>query len=184
MSSGTDHPFSNEKQKHFCPKCQSELQIRSGSAGAFWSCSSYPECDYTKPLKAHTEVQIIRVLDDVCCPECEGDLAVKSGKYGMFIGCLNYPDCSFTVKQDDDDDYQPVPCPTCKDGELHMRASKKGKSFYACNQYPKCDYLVNHKPVQHSCDACHWPLMVESHTNELQCPSCGHHQLLSQTWEE
>ena len=174
MSSESENPFSTEKQKHYCPKCNSELQIRSSSSGAFWSCSAYPACDYTKPLKSSTEVQTIRILDDVCCPECEGELAVKSGKYGMFIGCMNYPQCTFTVKQDDDDDYVPVPCPCCNKGELHMRASKKGKSFYACNQYPKCDYLVNHAPVERECDACGWPILIQAH-HDLQCPNCGKH---------
>jgi len=173
MSNDSDFPFSNEKQKHYCPKCESELHIKSGSNGAFWACTAYPACDYTKPLTQSSEVQVFKILDDVCCPECEGDLAVKSGKYGMFIGCMNYPDCRFTVKEDDDDDYEPVTCPQCREGELHMRASKKGKSFYACNQYPKCDYLVNHKPVEKACESCHWPILMESHEGQYQCPACN-----------
>jgi len=180
MTPESDDLFHTEKSKQYCPKCEAELHIRSGTNGAFLACSAYPDCDYTKPLTTSSEVQIMKVLDDVCCPDCEGDLAVKSGKYGMFIGCMNYPDCKFIVKQDDDDDYTPVPCPTCSDGELHMRASKKGKSFYACNQYPKCDYLVNHKPVQKVCSHCDWPIMVESHNNDLQCPNCHKHETHSE----
>lgn len=175
MTPTDDNPFKVEKEKQFCPKCHSELQIRSGQTGAFWGCTSYPQCDYSKPLSNHSEVQVMKILEDVCCPECEGDLAVKSGKYGMFIGCMNYPECGFTVKEDDDDDYVPVSCPVCSDGELHMRASKKGKNFYACNQYPKCDYLVNHKPVARACSSCDWPLMIESTNNDLSCPNCGIH---------
>lgn len=174
MTPDQDNPFEGTKTKELCPKCNSELQIKSGSSGAFWTCVTYPACDYTRALSQSSEVQTVKILDDVCCPECEGDLAVKAGKFGMFIGCLNYPDCNFTVKDDDDDDYEPVACPLCNKGELHMRANKKGKSFYACNKYPKCDYLVNHKPILHTCEECDWSIMLE-HNNELQCPNCNHH---------
>jgi putative DNA topoisomerase len=174
MVSSKDNPFVREKTKAFCPECQSELEIKSGKGGAFWGCSAYPECHYTKPLTSHSDINILKVLDDICCPECEGDLAVKSGKYGMFIGCMNYPSCHFTVKEDDDSDYQPVVCPKCEKGELHMRANKKGHSFYACNEYPKCDYLVNYKPVHTSCKHCNWPIMTEHDHDKLQCPNCHH----------
>lgn len=171
--------FSNEKSKELCPSCGAELQIKSGNKGAFLACSAYPQCDYTKPLGNHSDVHILKTLEDVCCPECEGDLAVKSGKFGMFIGCMNYPDCHFTVKDNDDDDYEPVNCPKCQEGELHMRANKKGHSFYACNKYPKCDYLVNHKPVYTTCENCHWPIMIELHSDTLQCPNCHKSKLIS-----
>ena len=174
MTSDQDNPFSSPKAKELCPECNSELNIRSSKSGSFWACSAYPSCDYTRPLSGHSDVHVVKTLDDVCCPECEGDLAVKTGKFGMFIGCMNYPECTFTVKQTDDDDYDPVDCPMCDSGQLHMRANKKGHSFYACDQYPKCDYLVNHKPVYTNCEKCNWSIMVEHHNDELQCPSCQH----------
>ena len=161
-------PYSEQNQ---CPECHSQLTIKSGTSGAFWGCSNYPKCEYVRPLSNQIrEVQIVKTLDDVCCPECEGGLAVKSGKYGLFIGCLNYPDCSFTVKEDDDDEYIPVACPICEKGELHRRSSKKGKPFYSCNQYPKCEYVLNHKPVSMSCPNCHWPLLMENDSEHLGCP--------------
>lgn len=172
MTSESDNPFSTEPSKQICPQCDAELQIRSGSTGPFLGCSAYPACDYTRPLSPSSEVQVLRILDDVCCPECEGDLGVKSGKFGMFIGCMNYPECDFTVKEDDDDDFEPVDCPKCDAGELHMRTNKKGQRFYACNQYPDCDYLVNQKPIAQACLKCEWPLVVENSDGELQCPFC------------
>lgn len=175
MAVDESNPFETETTKEHCPKCNSELTIKTGSSGAFFSCVTYPTCDYTRALSNSSEVQTLKVLDDVYCPECGGDLAVKSGKFGMFIGCLNYPDCDFTVKDDDDDDYEPVTCPRCHNGELHMRANKKGKSFYACDQYPKCDYLLNHKPIDSACEECGWDVMIE-HNNQLQCPNCNHYR--------
>lgn len=172
MTSDSDNLVSQPATKNYCPQCNAELQIRSGATGAFLACTTYPKCDYTRALSNVTEVQVLRILDDVCCPKCEGDLGVKSGKYGMFIGCMNYPECDFIVKEDDDDDFEPVPCPKCDEGELHMRTNKKGHRFYACNQYPKCDYLVNQKPLATPCLKCEWPIVVETGDGDLQCPFC------------
>lgn len=164
----SDEPLANTDQKPDCPKCGSELQIKSSKTGPFWGCSTYPSCDYIKPLKAKAEVAVMKILDDVCCPECEGDLAVKSGKFGMFIGCMNYPECHFIVKETDDEDYEPVQCPVCKKGELHQKSGKKGKTFYACDQYPKCDYLINERPVAKPCPSCHFEFLIES-GDKLKC---------------
>lgn len=172
-----DNPFQTTKETEPCPKCGSDLVIKSGGSGAFWGCSSYPECDYTRPLSNAPEMHVVKVLDDVCCPECGGDLGVKSGKFGMFIGCMEYPDCTFMVKENDDEEFEPIPCPSCDEGQIHMRTNKKGKTFYACDQYPKCDYLVNQKPIHTSCEACGWDIMVE-HQDGLQCPQCQHKQSL------
>ena len=44
-----------EKQQHVdtiktkCPFCGSELVLRKGKYGAFWGCSTYPKCKYTRP---------------------------------------------------------------------------------------------------------------------------------------
>lgn len=166
-----DNPFHIDKKPEHCPECNGLLHIKSGKSGAFWGCESYPECHYTRPLSNQTDVHFVKILDDVCCPECEGDLAVKTGKYGMFIGCMNYPDCHFVVKDNDDDDYNPVVCPECQKGKLHMRANKKGHNFYACDQYPKCHYLVNHRPVDRSCTKCGFAI-VEDHQERWVCPDC------------
>lgn len=175
MAASADSPFETQPSSKPCPKCGEPLQIKSSGSGPFWACSTYPKCDFTQSMSSHNEVSIIKILDDVCCPECESDLAVKSGKYGMFIGCTNYPTCKFKVKEEDDDDYEPVPCPSCESGELHQRASKKGKPFYACDQYPKCDFLLNDKPIAHDCPKCGGSIMVETKNNMLKCvnPNCN-----------
>ena len=40
-------------QRKLCPKCESELVLRTGRANPghqFWGCSAYPGCDYTRPV--------------------------------------------------------------------------------------------------------------------------------------
>lgn len=34
-----------------CPFCGNKLVRRSGKYGAFWGCSTYPHCKYTRPIK-------------------------------------------------------------------------------------------------------------------------------------
>ena len=36
------------QEERFCPKCGSELKLRSGRFGNFWGCTGYPNCRYTE----------------------------------------------------------------------------------------------------------------------------------------
>ena len=40
-------PQAPEEEK-ICPKCGSELKLRSGRFGEFWGCTGYPACRYTE----------------------------------------------------------------------------------------------------------------------------------------
>jgi putative DNA topoisomerase len=159
-----------------CPLCQNKLVIKRGKTGAFIGCSAYPHCEYSKPLY-DTETADIKVIEGSSCPECQAQLVVKKGRYGLFIGCSNFPQCHHisSIKQQ----HTKFKCPICEAGELVKRTGKTGKSFYACNQYPDCRYLLNHQPVMHSCPACQWPIMQERKTAAgllWQCPQkqCQH----------
>lgn len=54
------------------------------------------------------------------------------------------------------------------------KSSRRGKLFYSCSAYPKCDYALWDKPVQESCPACGSPLLVEKTSKArgrvLACP--------------
>lgn len=45
-----------EKKQHIeniktkCPFCGSDLVKRNGKYGAFWGCSAYPKCKFTRPI--------------------------------------------------------------------------------------------------------------------------------------
>ncbi len=43
-------------------------------------------------------------------------------------------------------------------GKLVQRTSRFGKTFYACDGYPHCRFVVNFKPVAGECAYCHFPL--------------------------
>ena len=40
-----------------------------------------------------------------------------------------------------------VKCPKCHKGTLMQRKSRRGKIFYSCSTYPKCDYAVWNEPL-------------------------------------
>jgi DNA topoisomerase-1 len=67
-----------------------------------------------------------------------------------------------------------VPCPTCHEGEIVERRSKKGRTFYGCERYPACDFVSWNKPVDRRCPSCGNPYLVETgRRGQEKCPSCG-----------
>lgn len=44
------NPSKNVEDAPICPKCGSEMTKRNGIYGAFWGCSGYPQCKFTRNL--------------------------------------------------------------------------------------------------------------------------------------
>jgi DNA topoisomerase-1 len=53
-----------------------------------------------------------------------------------------------------------VVCPKCQRGTLLKKQSRKGKVFYSCSTYPKCDYAVWNEPIAGPCPQCGWPILT------------------------
>jgi putative DNA topoisomerase len=157
----SSHEHALEREYEICPECGSELVIKNSKAGAFFGCASYPNCDYTRPVVEHERIDD-KVLEGSECPECGSELSVKQGRYGIFIGCTNYPDCRHIEETHHQEDAG-VACPSCKKGELFEKTNRFGKTFYACDAYPKCKFVVNHKPVTGKCQECGFALLLERH---------------------
>lgn len=169
------HEHALEKEYEICPDCGSELTIKHGKAGAFFSCSNYPNCQYTRSVVEHERVED-KVLPGSECPLCGQELAVKEGRYGMFIGCTNYPQCHH-IEEDKQHENVGIACPSChskgKLGELEEKTNRFGKTFFSCNQYPKCKYVLNHQPVKQTCPQCQWPILIKRNMaggEVLLCP--------------
>lgn len=164
-----------------CPKCGQALAIRLGKRGRFIGCTGYPDCDYTKDLSnSDSEVAPApEVVNDRTCPECGHPLHIKIGRYGRFIGCSHYPNCKHIESLEKPTDTQ-VPCPKCHAATIVQRKSKKGRIFYSCSAYPKCDYALWNEPLNRPCPACSWPILTLKETKragrQIICPhpGCGH----------
>ena len=101
-------------------------------------------------MRARTEIPRVRQEEEVgrACPLCGNPLVIKYGRWGKFIGCSTYPECRHTEPLLE---YIGVPCPACgkeHGGQLVERRSRKGRVFYSCSRYPKCDYSTWNKPGQ------------------------------------
>lgn len=171
----TRHEHALEKANEVCPECGCEITIKHGKSGAFFGCSNYPSCQYTRPVNEQERIDD-KVLAGSECPLCHQELAVKQGRYGMFIGCTNYPECHHIEETHQQDDVG-VACPKCdkknQKGELFEKTNRFGKSFYSCNNYPKCKYVLNYPPVEEQCPECQWPILVKrtmANGEVLVCP--------------
>lgn len=167
-----------------CPKCNKPLSIRLGKRGRFIGCTAYPECDYTQDLSVQVGEKVEPdVVEGRSCPECSGPLHIKVGRYGRFIGCSTYPDCHFMEPLEKPADTN-VTCPKCHNSTILKRKSRKGKIFYSCASFPKCDYALWNEPVNKPCPSCAWPIVTIKETKrsgrQMVCPQngCGHSETL------
>ena len=109
------------------------------------------------------------------CPECGHPLVVRRGRYGEFVACSNYPACKH-IKKDategvTEDTGTGVTCPKCDTGEIVMKRSKRGRIFYGCNQYPKCDQAYWDKPIDKKCPQCESVLTLKGKDEKVTCPN-------------
>lgn len=159
--------FDIEQKEQQCPNCSAPLVVRSGKSGPFLGCSLYPDCDYFRSLKKQTESRILTVLEGQNCPYCQSTLVLRQGRYGMFIGCISYPDCSYRTLIDAPDvTASELQCPLCRQGQLVQRHSRFGKTFYACDRYPTCQFATNFTPIEGKCAFCDFPLLIEKKTSK------------------
>ena len=104
------------------------------------------------------------------CPECGNPLVIRKGKYGEFTACSNYPNCKY-IKKEEKKVVEIMPCPKC-DGMVIEKKTKRGKIFYGCNHYPKCDFASWDKPLEKKCPECEGVLVEKK--NHKECISCGY----------
>lgn len=104
---------------------------------------------------------------------------IKTGRYGRFIGCSNYPQCKHIEPIEKPTDTG-VECPKCHSAKILKRKSRKGKIFYSCGNYPKCDYALWNEPIDKPCPQCAWPILTVKETKrsgrQIICPneSCNY----------
>ena len=125
-----------------CDKCGKKMVIKWGRNGKFLACPGYPDCKNTKDFKTTEDGKVEPVepsTEDVGpCPNCTKPMVVKSGRYGRFIACSDYPACKTTKPFTTGIKCKNEGC----DGELAEKRTKKGRVFFGCSNYPKCDYAT------------------------------------------
>lgn len=84
------------------------------------------------------------------CEKCGKPMVIKYGRYGRFMACSGYPECKNVKKIVNETG---AACPKCG-GKIIERKSKKGRVFYGCSEYPKCDFVSWDPPSKESCPVC------------------------------
>jgi len=150
-----------------CEKCGSQMVVRKGRFGPFLACSGYPKCRNTKKIAMDREGNITvtrkpdRILDEKC-PQCGKPLAVKDGRFGEFTACSAYPECKYIKLKE-----VGIDCP--KDGcggRIVERRSRRGRTFFGCGNYPKCDFVTWYRPIPEPCPSCSRPYLLEKTTKK------------------
>lgn len=108
------------------------------------------------------------------CPNCGSPLVIRKSKYGQFVACSNYPECKY-IKQEEKEEV-PVKeickCPSCDEGMIIERLTRRGKVFYGCNRFPKCKTAYWDKPTGELCPKCN-SMLVEGKEG-VKCSSCDY----------
>ncbi len=122
--------------------------------------------------KAEQTMERVQIKDeptDEICEVCGRPMVIKLGRYGKFLACSGFPDCR---------NARPlltkigVECPTCHQGEVVERRSRKGRTFYGCERYPDCDFVSWNKPTGEPCPECGEYLVYVGKGASVKCSSC------------
>ncbi|MBS4172506.1 type I DNA topoisomerase [Bacillus sp. FJAT-49736] len=133
--------------------------------------------DFEVKLKvAEEEMEKVEIKDEYAgedCENCGSPMVFKMGRYGKFMACSNFPDCRNTkpiVKEIG------VKCPSCGEGNIIERKTKKKRTFYGCDRYPECDFISWDKPIERKCPKCEH-ILVERKLKkglQVQCTNCDY----------
>ncbi len=159
-----------------CPKCGSELLLRSGRFGEFIACSGFPKCKYTEQVNEEGKV-VEKPADEISdekCDKCGADMIIKNGRNGKFLACSAYPKCKNTRSLETETKESSVPCPSCG-GKLLWRTSRRG-AFWGCENYPKCNFISKFEPSDKKCtqEGCNGVLAQRTYRGKevYECLTC------------
>jgi DNA topoisomerase-1 len=117
---------------------------------------------FIENLKEKEEVVKVQKPKDIetdkVCPKCGKPLVIKTGRFGKFLACTGFPECKYTEAVEDNK--TGIKCPQCTLGDIIEKKTRKGKVFYACSNWPDCDFALWDKPTGETCKKC-GALMVE-----------------------
>jgi DNA topoisomerase I len=161
--------FPNIVDPEFTSKMEEELDdVASGERPWVPVIDSFYRPFDERLKEAGETVERVKVADeptDQKCPECGRNMVIKLGRFGRFLACSGFPECKHTEKIQNKTG---VRCPTCKEGELVERRSRKGRVFYGCNRYPQCDFTAWNRPLPTPCPVC-GSLLTQGRENRVEC---------------
>ncbi len=77
------------------------------------------------------------------CDKCGRVMVIRYGKFGKFLACSGFPECKNTKTLSAPTG---LTCPECG-GNIVVKRTKRGKSFWGCANWPKCKFASWTKPT-------------------------------------
>jgi len=77
-------------------------------------------------------------------------MVIKLGRFGKFISCSGFPECKGIKKITNDTGGNCYKCGK----KMLAKKSKKGKTFFACEDYTDCKLMTWDTPVPDKCPTC------------------------------
>ncbi|MDP3050839.1 MAG: DNA topoisomerase, partial [Eubacteriales bacterium] len=108
------------------------------------------------------------VTDEICV-QCGRNMVIKMGRYGKFLACPGFPECRNARPITQETGHR---CPKC-DGNVVVRKTRKGKDFFGCDAYPKCDFVSWDPPIDEKCPTC-GTFLVEKAAKKSKTVYCPH----------
>ena len=112
-------------------------------------------------------IKVEDIPTDDICEKCGRPMVIKSGRYGKFVACSGFPECRNAHPLVKDTGGL---CPL-DGGHMLVRKSAKGRVYYGCSNYPKCNYMTWDEPVPEKCPQCGSTLFKKK--GQLYCAKEG-----------
>ena len=96
------------------------------------------------------KIQLQEDQTDIPCEKCGRMMVIKTGRFGKFLACPGYPECKNTKPYVIETG---ATCPKCG-GKVIAKKSKRGYTFFGCDNWPDCDFMTWDKPTEQKCPQC------------------------------
>ena len=147
-----------------CEKCGAKMIVKMGRYGKYLACPNYPNC---KNIKPYSLAEGPKEVSDVKCDACAALMVYRTGPYGRYLKC---PSCGANKAIVIDTG---IVCPKCHEGHMVQRRSHRGRIFYGCSRYPKCDMALWNEPINQFCETCGAIMTKKTYKTGKEVISCS-----------
>lgn len=147
-----------------CEKCGAKMIVKMGRYGKYLACPNYPNC---KNIKPYSLAEGPEEVSDVKCDACDTLMVYRTGPYGRYLKC---PSCGANKAIVIDTG---IVCPKCHEGHMVQRRSHRGRIFYGCSRYPKCDMALWNEPINQFCETCGAIMTKKTYKTGKEVISCS-----------
>lgn len=147
-----------------CEKCGAKMIVKMGRYGKYLACPNYPNC---KNIKPYSLAEGPEEVSDVKCDACGTLMVYRTGPYGRYLKC---PSCGTNKAIVIDTG---IVCPKCHEGHMVQRRSHRGRIFYGCSRYPKCDMALWNEPINQFCETCGAIMTKKTYKTGKEVISCS-----------